>query len=328
VPNRYDGPAQLPITVVVSEANPALGVSQALALKLNQASPAYVEAAVAPAASGPPPEPAFDVDVDVDKPVATRARNPQAVALVIGVERYNPGVPAVRFARRDAAIFREYLMTSLGVPESNIIYLTDEAATFGQIRTALEAQLPRWVEKGRSDVYVYFAGHGAPDMASRSPFLVPYDGNPAYPATSCYSLTAAYDALAKLGARSVTVCLDSCFSGQAGREPAPTPLLADARPLMITPLHDAVPPGLTVFAAAGGAQLSAGFARMKHGLFTYYWLKGLQGHADADGDRQVSVGELQRYLQPLVSQEARRQNREQTPVLLGDGAERVLVNLP
>lgn len=327
VPNRYDGAPQLPISVSLSEADPRFTVSHALPMALDQAAPRVVEAALeaqAPTASAP--EPAYDVDVD--KPVATALSNPQAFAVVIGIERYNPAVPAVRFARRDATIFKAYLTRTLGVPEANVIFLTDERATFGHMRTALEGQLPRWVEKGRSDVYVYFAGHGAPEMGPNTPFLVPYDGDPAYPATSCYPLASVYQALARLQARSVTVCLDSCFSGQSGRETTPLPLLADARLLTIAPKLDAVPAGLTVFAAAHSNQLSAGFARMKHGLFTYYWLKGLQGHADADGDKRVSVGELQRYLLPRVAEEARRMNRDQTPMLLGDGDGRILVTLP
>ena len=37
-----------------------------------------------------------------------------------------------------------------------------------------------------------------------------------------------------------------------------------------------------------------------HGLFTYFFLKGIQGSADANGDRSVSAAELETYVKSNV----------------------------
>ncbi|MDB5102055.1 MAG: hypothetical protein JWM80_6476 [Cyanobacteria bacterium RYN_339] len=324
VVNRYDGPQQLPIKIVVSEAHPEFGVTAPIQVTLDRAAPTSVDRVVEATAPSVAPAPEED-DLAIKGPAA--APNPNAFAVVIGIERYNGQLPEATYARRDAAAFRGFCERALGVPRENAIVLTDEQATGGNIRTALEGQLARWVEKDKSDLYVYFAGHGAPDAATKSAFLVPFDGNPSYPSTSCYSLATAYDALARLHARSVTVMLDSCFSGQSNRTDQARPLVANLRPLFIETNAEAVPAGLTVFAAAAGSQTSTGYAAKHHGLFTYFMLKGLQGEADANHDHQVTVGELKAYVTGNVAREARRANQEQTPMVSGND-ERVLVTLP
>jgi len=56
------------------------------------------------------------------------------------------------------------------------------------------------------------------------------------------------------------------------------------------------------------------------GLFTHFLLEGLgYGRADRDGDGQITLGELEAYVRPLVSKAARRDHRDQTPVLSVEG---------
>jgi len=234
-------------------------------------------------------------------------------------------VPVVPYALRDAAQMREYLSALFGVLPENLIYLTNEQATKGTIQTALEGRLPGLVNPGRSDVYVYYAGHGAPDPDSKAPYLVPFDGNPSYARTSCYPMASFYESLARLQARTVTVMLDACFSGLAGRTDRTIGLLASARPVMIQVQEAALPAGVTLFAAGTGEQVSSGYPEKKHGLFTYFLLKGLRGDARQAG--RLTAAGLGTWVQDKVRQQARRQGREQTPVLMGDGGERILTRL-
>ncbi|MBI5883467.1 MAG: hypothetical protein HZB91_10240, partial [Elusimicrobia bacterium] len=55
-----------------------------------------------------------------------------------------------------------------------------------------------------------------------------------------------------------------------------------------------------------------------HGTFTYYFLKGLNGGAK-DGSGRVTTQALYDYLKPKVQDAARRQNRDQEPVLHTQG---------
>ena len=74
-------------------------------------------------------------------------------------------------------------------------------------------------------------------------------------------------------------------------------------------------------------QISSWYPDKKHGLFTYYWLAGVRGGADADGDRRVTVAEMRRYLGDTVPRVAQRiAGREQNPEVHGEGA-RVLSDL-
>ena len=59
----------------------------------------------------------------------------------------------------------------------------------------------------------------------------------------------------------------------------------------------------------------------KHGLFSYYLMKGMEGEADADKDNAITAGELHAYVLQNVIQQS---SGSQTPELQGD-ANRVLV---
>jgi hypothetical protein len=67
------------------------------------------------------------------------------------------------------------------------------------------------------------------------------------------------------------------------------------------------------------------YPEKKHGLFTYILLKGLRGEA-RQGGRLRAAG-LGNWVQNKIRQQARRQGREQTPVLMGDRGGLVLTRL-
>ena len=59
----------------------------------------------------------------------------------------------------------------------------------------------------------------------------------------------------------------------------------------------------------------------KHGVFSYYMMKGTEGDADSNKDRKITSGELHNYVLANVS----RLQSNQTSEFEGD-PERVLVN--
>ena len=59
----------------------------------------------------------------------------------------------------------------------------------------------------------------------------------------------------------------------------------------------------------------------KHGLFSYFLMKGMEGEADSNKDNTITAGELHSYVQQNVIQQSAG---SQTPELQGD-ANRVLV---
>ena len=274
-------------------------------------------------------ERAGGLSVDVDREIPEgREKNPDAVAVVIGVRNYRRA-PALEFADRDAAVVREYLVKTLGYDPKNILTaadatLSDFYQTFGS-RQSPRGRLHDWVKPGKSDVFVYYVGHGAPDPASKGAYFVPSDADPNYIATGGYSLEVFWENLARVPARSLTVVLDTCFSGNADGGAL---LLRDVSPALLQVKAELRgPEGSVVMTSAGPDQVSTWYREKRHSTFTCWWLKGLGGAADANGDRRITVGELEAYVKEHVPHWARRLGgQDQTPVVHGDPA-RVVAHL-
>lgn len=264
-----------------------------------------------------------DVGVFLDPldPSAIKGRsNKDAIALVIGVAEYSR-FPKAIFADNDANMFSVYAYRALGLPKSNIKVLVNKGASRTDMKLALKQWLRGRIEQGKTDVYVFFAGHGLASPDGKDLYLLPYDG-----ATSLLDETSLlrnelFDVIDNAKPKSATVFLDTCYSGLSRENEA---LLANARPIMITPKKQTVPRGITVLSAASGQQISSSLNEAKHGLFSYYLMKGMEGPADANSDRKITAGELHAYVLKNVKQQAIRLGREQTPELMGN-AEKVLV---
>lgn len=246
---------------------------------------------------------------DIDAPSFTLPPNTNNFALVIGIEKYQK-LPAAQFAERDAATMRQYLLR-LGYPERSIIHLIGENATRSSLSSYLDEWLPKNVNAD-STVFVYFSGHGAPAEETKQAYLVPWDADVKFLQSSAYPLKSLYAALNRLKAKRKIVVLDACFSGTGGR----SVLAEGTRPLVTKVAADADLGGVVLFAAAGADEVTGTLNEEGHGIFTYYFLKGLAGKAKGPSGAVTADG-LYRYLKPLVQDAAHRQNREQTPMMAG-----------
>ncbi|MFH1724326.1 MAG: caspase family protein [Elusimicrobiota bacterium] len=246
-------------------------------------------------------------DVDRDHP---KGKNrPHDFALVVGVDRYR-ALPRADYAERDASTMREYL-EGMGVPASHVVILSGATATRGELVKHLEEWLPRNVT-AKSRVYFYYAGHGAMDPGSGDAHLMPWDVDPSFIRSSAYALKDVYATLSKLKAEKVVAILDTCFSGAGGR----SVIAKGTRPLVLTADPELpLVTRLSVLSAASGSEITGSLKEQGHGMFTYYVLKGLQGAADADGNKSITIKELHAYALKEVGRAARMLNREQTPQL-------------
>lgn len=271
-----------------------------------------------------PDVPALSIDVDSNIP-KSKTQNPDAIAIILGIERYR-SIPNVTYANRDATIFKEYAVRVLGVPDdkNHIYFKTDYEVTKAEFLKLFTGK--GWLAKRvqpTSDVYVYYAGHGAPEISKNSPYLIPSDGDANYPIQTGFSLNKFYEELAKINARSITVFLDACFSGGTREN---TMLLAEARPVLIKVENPVLmSEKLFTFSAASANQISSGYPDKKHGLFTYFLLKGLRGDADKNYDRAITVEELEEFLVANVKKTAGLLDREQTPQVMATDKQRVIV---
>jgi len=244
---------------------------------------------------------------DVDKPDYRHPERKDDFAVVIGIGKYLE-IPEAQFAQRDAEAVKNHLL-AMGFPNRNVVSLSGERAGYKAIEKFVETWLAKNTDEN-SRVIFYFSGHGAPDPQSGKAYLLPYDGDPNFLENTGYPLGRLYAKLNALPAREVIVILDAYFSGSGGR----SVLAKGARPLVLSTEKEMIPDKLIVFAASEGDQITSTLEEQGHGTFTYYFLKGIGGAAK-DGTGTVTAKGLYAYLKPKVQDAARRQNRNQSPVL-------------
>lgn len=246
--------------------------------------------------------------------------NKDAVAIIIGIQNYKR-VPKAEYANNDAQVFYDYAIRALGVKPENIKLLVDEQADEVEILSAFQNWLPVKVRKQKTDVYVYYSGHGLPSDDGNSLYILPHGADKQFIAKTAINQQEVIAALQAVQPKSVTMFMDACYSGQIRTGET---LIASARPISIKSNAQSFPAEFTVIAASQSDQIASSSADFKHGIFSYYLMKGMEGDADENKDNKITVGEMQNYLQDMVGRKAMSVNRKQVPQITGD-VNRVLV---
>ncbi|MBT8352844.1 MAG: caspase family protein, partial [Deltaproteobacteria bacterium] len=251
--------------------------------------------------------------------------NRHAVAVIIGNMNYNnKDIPPVNYAVSDATRVKECLIRTFGYRAGNIIFKTNASKgifenTFGSALN-YKGMLYDYVTPGKSDVFVYYSGHGAPSLESKKGYILPVDGNPNNVSISGYPLELLYGNLAKLRAKSITVVTDACFSGAT--------LFKKASPVGIIVKNPLVAlKNTSIINSSAGTELSSWYPEKGHGLFTYYFLLGLTGKADVNRDKNITLKEISAYINDHVPYMARtlHSGRKQTPTFKTYKKSQVLV---
>jgi tetratricopeptide (TPR) repeat protein len=247
------------------------------------------------------------IDVELEIPVCP-SKNPNAFALIIGNEdylSYQTGLTKeqnVEFAIRDAKIFKEYCMKTIGIPDENILFYTNSGTV--AMRQSI-IQMNRIIQSmnGQAEVIFYYAGHGYPDATTNEPCLIPVDVNSS---SMEYALPMdkIVESFSQFPSKKVILFLDACFTG-GGRN---TGLMA-SRGVKIVPKSVPLTGNVVVFSASDETQSALPYQDQKHGLFTYYLLKKIK-----ETNGEATLAELDSYLAKEVSIKAAIVNKqEQTP---------------
>ena len=241
--------------------------------------------------------------------------NKNRVALIIGIEKYEQAPPA-SYANLDATYFYEYARKGFGVSKSNMMLLVDEDANLIKSLGIISKWLPGKVVKNQTELIIFFAGHGLASNDGKELYFLTQDSDPDLLTRTALSRTELFKEILSLEPKSVTMFMDTCYSGISRDEEV---LLASARPIRIAADdQDGVPDNFTIFTASQLDQISSGLKEASHGIFSYYLMKGLEGKADANKDKQITNGELLAYMDQNVSQKASELGRQQNPSLAGD----------
>lgn len=241
-------------------------------------------------------------NVDIAIPQNKTDNNTHTFAVIIANENYYT-VSDVPYAEKDGEILVKYLTRTVGLPKEYVKFYKN--ASYGNIAAALK-HIENLSEAFGNDLnlILYYAGHGMPNEKTKSPMLIPVDGDAAIPET-CYDLDKVISTLGSLNANSVVVMLDACFSGTERGDG----MLMAARGIRIKS-NQAEPIGnMVILSASQGDETAYPFETEQHGLFTYYLLKKLQ---DTKGD--VTLGELSDYIIDQVKRQSVVSNGKlQTP---------------
>ena len=242
-------------------------------------------------------------------------RNSNAVALIIGVEKYT-NAPEANYANLDAKFFAEYAKKAFGVKSSNLKLLIDQDASLVKTLSTLSKWLPSRMMEGETDLIIFFAGHGLASPNGEKLYLLAQDSDTELLDRTALSRDELFKEILKYKPKSVTMFLDTCYSGVSRDEKT---LLASARPIRISVKEtNEVPENFTIFSASQLDQISSSIKEAKHGIFSYYLMKGLEGKADLNKDRSLTNKELLTFMKSKVNAKAVELGRQQIPVLTGN----------
>ena len=237
------------------------------------------------------------------------------VALIIGVEQYDQS-PNASYANLDAKYFFDYARKAFGIKKQNIKILVDEDASLSKTYSAIFKWLPGKIKSNETDLVIFFSGHGLASSDGKAKYILPSDADPDLLSKTALSRSELFNQIIELNPKSVTMFFDTCYSGVSRDEET---LLASAKPLrIVADVNNEIPDNFTIFTASKAEQISSGLKEAKQGIFSYYLMKGLEGKADTNKDKNITNGELLAYMDQNVSDKALILGRQQNPMLLGD----------
>lgn len=237
-----------------------------------------------------------------------------AVAIIIGIQNYKR-VAKAEFANEDALVFANYAEKILGIRPENIKLLIDSDADDVEIYRAFQNWLPLKVKKNKTDVIVFYSGHGLPSDDGKSLYFMPHGADKDFITRTAINQQEIVANIQATQPKSVMMFIDSCYSGQTRSGDT---LLASARPLSIKSQAAGYPSDFTVITASAPDQISWSSPDLQHGIFSYYLMKAIEGEADENKDGNITAGEIQLYLSEQVSRQALSFNRKQQTQLYGD----------
>ena len=192
---------------------------------------------------------------DVLNPQALKEKGSRdAVAIIIGIESYKKMFPNLSFQ----IVMREHFMIMqsrlLGVPRNKIQLLVDDkSADDIDIYRTLENWLPLNVVQNKTDVYIFYSGHGFPSSDGKALYVLPYGVDRDFLERTAVSEEFIVSSVQKVKPRSAVFFLDSCYSGSSRTGDS---LMASARPLVVQTQDSMYPENFTVFSASKPDQIS------------------------------------------------------------------------
>jgi hypothetical protein len=226
----------------------------------------------------------------------------EVYVLLVGVSNYVNHREPLQYPDNDALNLFAFLRSPEGgaIPSKNIINLVDKVATRRNILDSLNAMLTRVTKKDM--VIFYFSGHGI-----KGAFLpIDYDGT----FEKVVYHHEIYSALQQSNAQFKMCIADACHAGSMQEQKG---FLGSSQ----TDFYQNSQSDQSDFAmllSSTSSENSAEADRLQQSVFSYYLIKGLEGQADTNRDKRISIQELFNYVGDNVRKFT--ENR-QSPTLTG-----------
>lgn len=260
-------------------------------------------------------------------PLTSFAQPKNKFALIIGVTgypNYSKASDKLNYADDDAKMFFDFLTDPEGpaVPVPNIVYLINNKATRRNIMQGIE-----YISKRASmddQVYIFFSGHNETDPRTNASYFMPFEADNDSPSLDGLKADDFVSQIqTSIDARSIVYFIDACHAAsvynqgsvKGGRDSKLISVFNEQWNNVNS--ADGRTSHLAILSAQAN-QSSFEHRDLRHGVFTWFLIKGLRGEADRTGrgDRNGIVDASEIYLYVLDSVEyyvKRKFNADQSP---------------
>jgi len=232
----------------------------------------------------------------------------EVYVLVIGITEYeDANIRRLPYAEFDAeAVYGFYTDSPRSLARAeNVSLLLGERADARGIRRAL-SNLARKA-KETDTIICYYAGHGDIGTHPRKGteyYMIPQDAAKDDLFGTAIELSDLQRLWSAVVSKRKVFIVDCCNAGG----------FTELRGEVQEGFERGLGEGTVVMAASTRGQKALELAQEEHGLFTYFFLQGLQGAADEDGNDKIGVSEMKKYVEDKVSNKAREMGGVQNPV--------------
>ncbi len=228
---------------------------------------------------------------------------PTLYLITIGINKYKNSKYNLNYAQADAdAVEKSMKQSSSTIFKAIIPYnIRNDKAVKSNIITALEDVRKKSLEQDM--VVFYYAGHGVMSgegADAKEFYIVPTDVTQLYGRDDMLKNKAIAASSLKEYAQSINAqkqifILDACQSAGA-LESVTERGVAEEKAIA----QLARSTGTFWITSTGSNQFASEFEKLGHGIFTYSLIEGLDGKADANNDKKLTIRELSTYIENKV----------------------------
>ncbi|KQS33823.1 hypothetical protein ASG33_07185 [Dyadobacter sp. Leaf189] len=232
------------------------------------------------------------------------------VVAIADYKNFRPREGDLTYTVSDATRFYNYLRSNAGgnIPTNQMRYITNDKASKAEIISAVQ-YIFKFAKSGDKVIF-YFSGHG--DKGAFLPYDTRPDGHQMLQHSEIKELFKACRAGTK-------ICIaDACYSGSITRK--------DIQHRVADKASNQADSNVVLLMSSRPDETSLESAELKQGLFSYYLIRGLQGHADTDRNRKITIKELFGYVHKNVSAVADKRFRSsQHPMAHGRFSKEMII---